>query len=73
MAVDNSFVESLSKSGPDGKVNIVADSGKAFGLKFSLKGFAQAHDDMVAQARAKAKSVAKAGDNAAAPAAPATP
>jgi invasion protein IalB len=62
MAVDNNFVESLSKSGPDGKINIVADSnGKVVGLKFSLKGFAQAHDDMVAQARAKAKSVANAG------------
>jgi invasion protein IalB len=57
MAVDNALVEGLAKSGPDGKVNIAADNGKNYTLKFSLKGFAQAHDDMVAQARAKAKPV----------------
>lgn len=74
MAVDNGFVESLSKSGPVGKVIIAADSGKTVPpITFSLKGFAQAHDDMVSQARAKAKPVAKPGDAAAAPAAPATP
>ncbi|HET7085094.1 MAG TPA: invasion associated locus B family protein [Rhizomicrobium sp.] len=65
-AVDNSVVEGLAKSGPDGKINIVADNGKSYGLKFSLKGFAQAHDDMVAQARAKAKPIEKQGDQAAA-------
>ena len=69
MAVDNALVEGLAKSGADGKVNIAADNGKTYALKFSLKGFAQAHDDMVAQARAKAKPVQQ---NAAAPAAPAT-
>jgi invasion protein IalB len=58
-AVDNAMVEGLAKSGPAGKVNIVADNGKAFSLNFSLKGFAAAHDDMVAQARAKAKAVEK--------------
>ena len=58
-AVDNGLVEGLAKSGPDGKVNIVADNGKAFSLKFSLKGFAAAHDDMVAQAKAKAKPIEK--------------
>jgi len=42
----------------------VADNGKAYGLQFSLKGFAAAHDDMVAQARAKAKPAAKTGDAA---------
>ena len=36
-------------------------------LNFSLKGFAQAHDDMVSQAKAKATKSAPAG-NAAAPA-----
>jgi invasion protein IalB len=58
-AVDNALVEGLAKSGAQGKVNIVADNGKAFSLNFSLKGFAAAHDDMVSQARAKAKSVEK--------------
>ena len=65
-AVDNALVEGLAKSGPAGKVNIVADGGKSFSLNFSLKGFAAAHDDMVAQARTKAKAVEK---PAAAPAA----
>jgi invasion protein IalB len=66
MAVDNALVEGLARSGADGKVNIAADNGKTYPLKFSLKGFAQAHDDMVAQARAKAKPVQQ---TAAAPAA----
>ena len=60
---DNGMIEALAKSGPDAKLNIVADNGKSFGLQFSLKGFAAAHDDMVAQARAKAKP-AKTGDAA---------
>jgi invasion protein IalB len=68
-AVDNALVEGLAKSGGTGKVNIVADSGKAYALNFSLKGFAAAHDDMVAQARSKAKAVEKQPDAAAAPAA----
>ena len=68
MAVDNALVEGLAKSGAEGKVNIAADNGKAYTLKFSLKGFSQAHDDMVAQARAKAKPVQQ---SAGAPAAPA--
>jgi invasion protein IalB len=66
MAVDNSLIEGLAKSGPAGKINIVADNGKVYALNFSLKGFAQAHDDMAAQARAKAKSVEKQGGPAAA-------
>ena len=58
LAVDNAMVEGLAKS-TTGKVNIVADNGKGFGINFSLKGFAAAHDDMVSQARAKAKAVDK--------------
>jgi len=60
MAVDNALIESLAKSSSGSKVNITADNGKTFSINFSLKGFAAAHDDMVAQARAKAKSVEKA-------------
>jgi len=41
----------------------VADGGKSFSLPLSLKGFSAAHDDMVTQARAKAKPE-KAGDTA---------
>ena len=66
-AVDNGLIESLAKSGTAAKVNIVADNGKTYALNFSLKGFAAAHDNMVAQARAKAKAVEKE------PAAPAKP
>lgn len=72
--IDNAAIESLAKSGPDGKVRVFADGGKAYDLKFSLKGFAAAHDDMVEQAKAKATK-APAAPAAAAPAtpAPATP
>jgi len=52
---DNAVVEQLVKAGPEAKVNIVAESNaKSYGLQFSLKGFAAAHDDMVAKARVKA-------------------
>lgn len=64
MAADNAMVEALAKSGPEAKLNIVGDNGKSYGLQFSLKGFAAAHDDMVAQARAKAKPAAQTGDAA---------
>jgi invasion protein IalB len=62
MAADNALVEALAKSGPEAKLNIVGDNGKSYGLQFSLKGFAAAHDVMVAQARAKAKPVAQTVD-----------
>ena len=66
MPVENSFVESLSRSsGEGGKVNIVADTGKSYALNFFLKGFSAAHDDMVSQARAKAKAISKPADAAA--------
>ena len=58
-AVDNALVEGLAKSSGSGKINVVADNGRTFPIGFSLKGFAAAHDDMVAQARAKAKAVEK--------------
>jgi invasion protein IalB len=61
LAPDNAMIEALAKSGPDAKVNIVGDNGKSYSIKFSLKGFSAAHDDMVSQARVKAKP-AKAGD-----------
>jgi invasion protein IalB len=69
--VDKGLIEGIAKSSPDGKakVNIVVDNGKSYGLTFFLKGFAAAHDDMVSEARAKAKAVSQPG--AAAPAAPA--
>ncbi len=69
-APDNAMIGALAKSGPDAKVNIVADNGKVYGIKISLKGFSAAHDEMVSQARVKAKPVAKTGDAAAPPATP---
>jgi invasion protein IalB len=67
VAPDNALVEALAKAASDAKINIVADSGKAFALPLSLKGFSAAHDDMVAQARVKAKPIPKTGDAAAKP------
>jgi invasion protein IalB len=64
--VGNDFVEAIAKSTAEkGKITIVADTGKTYALDFFLKGFSAAHDDLVAQARAKAKPVAKSGDAAA--------
>ena len=72
--VDKTLIEGIAKSSPDGKakVNIVVDNGKSYGLTFFLKGFAAAHDDMVSEARTKAKAVTPPA-NGGAPAAPAAP
>lgn len=56
-SVDNSLVGALAKSGPDGKLNIVGDDGKSYSLPISLKGFAGAHDEMVSDAKTRAKPV----------------
>ncbi len=61
MPVDNDLVASVAKSSGEGKVNVVGDDGKTYAIKFSLKGFAQAHDDMVSQAKAKATKPAQGG------------
>lgn len=66
-AVDNGTIESLSKSGPNAKIRIYADSGKAYELRFSLNGFAAAQDQMMADSKAKAKAPAKAEAAAAPP------
>ena len=64
LAPDNAVIEALARAtDPEAKVNIVADGGKTFALPLSLKGFSAAHDDMVSQARAKAKP-AKPGEAA---------
>lgn len=57
MPLENGVIAAIAKSAPDAKVRIFADSGKAYDLKFSLKGFAAAHDTMVEKARAKAVAV----------------
>lgn len=67
--LDSSVMESLGKSGAEGKVRVFADGGKQFDLKFSLKGFAAARDDMMDQAKAKATKAPAAPANGT----PATP
>ena len=67
----NDMVASLSKSGPDASVNIVADDGKAYALKFSLNGFSAAHDAMASLAKEKAKDAPAAGTDASTPGKPA--
>ena len=72
--VDKSLIEGIARSSQDGKakVNITGDNnGKSVGITFFLKGFAAAHDDMVSQAKVKAKAVSQANAAAPAPAAPA--
>jgi invasion protein IalB len=54
MVADNSLIASLAKSGPQAKLNIAGDDGKSYSLPLSLKGFSEAHDDMVSEAKAKA-------------------
>jgi invasion protein IalB len=68
MLIDNRSVDSISHSGPNAAVKIVADNGKAFSLRLSLDGFAGAHDKMAALAKQKAKAPPQ---QPAAPAAPA--
>jgi invasion protein IalB len=68
MPIDNATIEAMSKSGEAAKVRVFADSGKAYDIKFSLKGFAAAHDSMVEQAKAKAKPVQQQQPAAQAPA-----
>lgn len=64
---DKSIIQGLASSSPDSKakVNVVVDGGKRYGLSFFIKGFSAAHDQMVNEAKAKAKPLE------AAPAAPA--
>jgi len=52
--VENAVIESIAKSGPQAKINIAGDDGKPYALPLSLKGFSEAHDEMVSQAKAKA-------------------
>lgn len=65
LLLPQAIIDSLAKSGPEASVNIVADSGKSFALRFSLNGFAGAHDSMSALARQKASSGTAAGAPAA--------
>ena len=67
MLLGNDQVAGFVKSGPQATVNIVADDGKSYALRFSLNGFSGAHDAMAALARQKATGAAP-GAGAPAPA-----
>ncbi len=73
MIFANEQVAKLAGAGNSASVNIVADDGKPYALKFSLNGFAAAHDAMAGLAKQKAVTPPAAGaaPAAAAPAAPA--
>jgi invasion protein IalB len=64
MVLDPTILGGLTKSGPQGSVTVVSDDGKSFALRFSLNGFASAHDSMVGLAKEK---IAGAASTAAAP------
>lgn len=58
MVIDNNSIDSMSHSGPQGAIKIVADNGKPFDLRMSLNGFSGAHDAMAELAKQKAKTPA---------------
>ena len=55
---DETIIDALGKSQAQAKMNVMSDSGKPFSIPFSLRGFAQAHDSMVALERQKANASA---------------
>jgi invasion protein IalB len=65
LVLPQEMIDAMAKSGPQASMNIVADNGRSFALRFSLNGFAGAHDAMSALARQKASAP---GAPAAAPA-----
>jgi invasion protein IalB len=60
--IDKSLIDAFAKLGDDAKVKVAADGGKIYDFTFSFKGFSAAHDDMVAQNKAKAVSPDNTGD-----------
>ena len=62
VAIDKSLVDAFGKMGSDAKIKVIADGGKIYDFTFSFDGFSAAHEDMVAQNRAKATSPDNATD-----------
>jgi invasion protein IalB len=60
LILPNDIIGSLAKSGPQGSIDVQADNGKVFSLRFSLNGFAGAHDAMSGLARQKSSKGAPA-------------
>ena len=49
--IEEAIIGALGKADGPAKVMVVSDSGKPLSIAFSLRGFAQAHDQMVALER----------------------
>jgi invasion protein IalB len=62
VAIDKSLVDAFGKMGNDAKIKVTADGGKIYDFTFSFDGFNAAHEDMVAENKAKASSVDAATD-----------
>jgi invasion protein IalB len=52
--ITKQLIDAFAKNGSDGKFKVFSDAGKEFSFSFSFNGFSAAHDDMVAQNKAKA-------------------
>jgi invasion protein IalB len=61
-AVDKSLIDAFAKLGDDAKIKVAADGGKLYDFTFSFNGFSAAHDDMVAENKAKASAPDSATD-----------
>ena len=61
VAVDKTLIDAFAKMG-DAKIKVIADGGKIYDFTFSFEGFSAAHEDMVAQNRAKAATPDAASD-----------
>ena len=48
--------------GSDAKIKVTADGGKVYDFTFSFDGFSAAHEDMVAENKAKASAPETSGD-----------
>lgn len=52
--VTRELIDAFARNGNDAKVKVTAEGGKEFAFTFSFAGFSAAHDDMVAESKAKA-------------------
>lgn len=60
--IDKSLIDAFAKLGDDAKIKVAADGGKIYDFTFSFNGFSAAHDDMVAENKAKASAPDSAPD-----------
>jgi len=61
-AIDKTMIDAFGKMGSDAKIKVTADGGKIYDFTFSFDGFAAAHEDMVAENKAKASAPETSGD-----------